>query len=201
MSNKQRVEFAKDTLSFQVGTGKDAKIFIKFAVKKDDQLLIYNIPLLQLSSIQIWTSKPKIPRYVMGSANPVGVSVGIRQITGYITATTENESLGHILRKKLQYYKPVSASNLSLDTDGLITINQLDNLEYLDQLPPCSIHIYLFNPTTGKVFSKAIYGVVFSNEGHDVGVSATMGAQYSFIASNIGPIQKEEESEYIEDQK
>ena len=195
----QKVEFAKETLSFQVGTGKDAKIFIKFSVKRDDDLLIYNIPLLQLNSIQIWTSKPKLPRYVMGSANPVGVSNGIRQITGFITGSTENESLGTILRRKLSFYQPVSASSLSLDTDGIITIEQLDKLEYLDQLPPCSIHIYLFNPTTGKVFSKAIYGVIFTNEGHDIGVSAMMGAQYSFIASNIGPIIKEEVSESIED--
>lgn len=195
----QKVEFAKDTLSFQVGTGKDAKIFIKFSVKKDNDLLIYNIPLLNLNSIQIWTSKPKLPRYVMGSAQPVGVSNGIRQITGFITGTTENESIGTILRRQLANYKPISASSLSLDTDGIITIEQLDKLEYLDQLPPCSIHIYLFNPSTGKVFSKALYGVIFTNEGHSIGVSATMGAQYSFIASNIGAIIKEDVSEVVED--
>lgn len=197
--NRQSVEFAKENLSFQVGTGKDAKVFVRFSVKENDKLLVYNIPLLTLNSIQIWTSKPKLPRYAMGSADPVGLSIGIRQISGFIVSTTENESLGTILRRMLKNYKPISASSLNLETDGLITIEQLDEMKYLDQLPPCSIHIYLSNPATGHVFSKAIYGVVFVNESHDIGRSATMGAQYSFMASNIGPIIKEEISERITD--
>lgn len=199
--NKQKVDFIKDNLSFQVGTGKDAKIFIKFALKKDNEVLIYNIPLLTLNSIQIWSSKPKVPIYVMGSAQPKGLGQGVKQITGFIVTTTENESLGTILRRNLKNYRPVTASNLNLDTDGLITINQLDKLHYLDQLPPCSIHIYISNPTTGFVFSKGIYGVSFVSESHDVGRSPTMGAQYSFIAVDAGPIIKEDVSQEVTDAK
>lgn len=191
----QRVKFAEDTLNFQVGTGKDAKIFIKFIVKQNDKLLLYNIPLLTLNSIQIWTSKPKIPRWVMGNADPVGLSVGIRTISGFITASTENVSLGSMLRKALKEYHPVNASELNLDTEGIVTIDKLDEVRYLDQLPPCQINIYISNPTTGKVFSKAVYGVEFSNESHGIGTSANMGAQYSFVARDIAPIKLEEISE------
>lgn len=198
---EQKVNFAKQTLSFEVGTGKDAKIFVKFKIKdKKNDILIYNIPLLTLMSIQIWTSRPKIPRVAIGSAQPIGLSKGIRTIVGFITANTENESLGNTLRRLLKNYKPVSASKLNINTDGIISIDQLDELEYLDQLPPCQINIYLSNPTTGYVFSKAIYGVVFNNEAHSVGIGAGMGAQYSFMASRIDPIIKEDISELIEEE-
>jgi hypothetical protein len=196
---EQSVEFAKRPLSFKVGTGKDAKIFIKFVVNETvdgvEQKNIYNIPMLNLNSIQVFTSKPKVPRYTFGSADPKGLSKGMRQVSGYITAVTPNQSLGKLIREKMKNYKPIEASNLNLDTDGIITIEELDKLQYLDQLPPCQINIYLTHPDTKKVFSQAVYGVVFSSEAHNIGNSAAMGEQYKFAAASIGVLKHESVSE------
>lgn len=191
---EEQLTFAKDVLAFKTGGGKDAKIFITFKVKKNNELIVYNIPLLTLNSLQLWTSKPKIPRYVMGSAQPVGLSTGVRSISGHIVATTENESIGMILRDKLKDYKPIKAIDLNLDINGIVSIEKLDELRYLDELPPCQIQIFLSNPVTKKVYSKAVYGVTFSSESHALGTGASMIARYSFVATNISSIRKEEVS-------
>ncbi|MGL5719138.1 ribose-phosphate pyrophosphokinase [Cetobacterium sp.] len=190
-----QMEVAKKPLSFKVGTGKDAKIFLKVIVEEDGEKNYYNIPLLTLNSIQVFSTKAKVPRYTFGSPDPKGMSTGIRNVSGYITATTLNESIGSLVRDKLRNFKPVEASNLELDTDGYISITQLEDLRHLDQLPPSQINIYIKNPESNEIFSKTIYGVVFTNESHSIGGSATMGEQYSFGASDIGPIRHEEISE------
>ncbi|MGL5717043.1 MAG: hypothetical protein ACRCX2_28765 [Paraclostridium sp.] len=192
---EQQVEFAKRPLSFKVGTGKDARIFIKFIVDEEGEKNIYNIPLLTLNSLQVFTSRPKVPRYTFGSASPKGLSIGIKNVSGFITAVTPNQSLGKVIREKMKGYQPISANELNLDTDGIITIEELDKLRYLDQLPPCQINIYITHPDTKKVFSKAIYGVVFSNESHSIGGSEAMAEQYSFAAAETGPIRHEEVSD------
>lgn len=192
---QNQMEVAKKPLSFKVGTGKDAKVFIKVIVEEDGEKNYYNIPLLTLNSIQVFSTKTKLPRYTFGSADPKGLSTGIRNVSGYITATTLNESIASIARDKLRNFKPVEANNLELDTDGYISITQLEDLRHLDQLPPCQINIYIKNPESNEIFSKTIYGVVFTNESHSIGGSATMGEQYSFGASDIGPIKHEKISE------
>ncbi|MGL4998406.1 MAG: ribose-phosphate pyrophosphokinase [Cetobacterium sp.] len=191
----QQMEIAKKPLSFKVGTGKDAKIFIKILVNEDGKDNIYNVPLLTLNSIQVFSSRQKAPRYCFGSADPRGLSQGIRTVNGYITSTTLNESLGSLLRRVCKDYLPVEATDLNLDTDGIITIEELDKLRHLDQLPPCQINIYIKNPESHEVFSKTVYGVVFTNESHSIGTAATMGEQYSFGAADIGPIKHEEISQ------
>lgn len=187
---KQQVEFSKKVLSYKVGTGKDAKIFIKFIVDKDGKKEIYNIPLLTLISIQLFESQAKVPRHTFGSPDPTALSIGIKSYKGFLTATTLNESIGKKLRSKLKDYKPVEADNLTLNTDGIIDIKELDELEYLDQLPPCQLMVYFTQPETKKVFSKMIHGVTFTNESHSIGGS--MAEQYSFTATNGTPIRLEE---------
>jgi hypothetical protein len=197
MSKQQSINYSEELFHFQCGTGKDAKIFVRFMLEEDGVVNLYNIPLLTLNSIQVFTSKPKIPRYVMGSSDPVALTEGIMNVSGYITATTPNETIGMIVRRMLKHYKPVKASNLEIDTDGIINIRELDELRHLDQLPLCQINIYISNPYSKKVFSKTIYGVAFNNESHTIGNSAAMLEQYSFMASSIGPIKLEELSETI----
>lgn len=191
--NKHEVDFSKKVLSYQVGTGKDAKIFIKFIVDRDGKKEIYNIPLLTLNSIQLFKSQAKAPRHCFGSPDPKGLSVGPKQYRGFVTATTLNESIGKMLRRKLKDYQPLTADNLTLDTDGVIDLKTLDQLEYLDQLPPCQLMVYMTNPETKKVFSLMVYGVTFTNESHSTGTS--MSEQYSFIATDSGPITLQEISE------
>lgn len=184
------VAFSKKVLSYKVGTGKDAKIFIKFIVDREGKKEIYNIPLLTLNSIQLFQSQAKVPRYAFGSPDPKGLSVGIKSYKGFITATTLNESIGKKLRDKLKDYEPVSGDDLTLNTDGIIDLKELDQLEYLDQLPPCQLMVFFNNPETKKVYSKMINGVVFTNESHSIGSS--MAEQYSFSAVSGTPIRLEE---------
>lgn len=193
--SEHQLQIAKKPLAFKVGTGKDAKIFLKVIVEENGAKNFYNIPLLTLNSIQVFSSKAKVPRYAFGSPDPRGLSTGIRNVSGYITATTLNESIGSIIRDKLKNYKPVEATEMDLNTDGYITVKSLEQLRHLDQLPPCQINIYIKNPESNEIFSKTIYGVVFTNESHSIGGSATMGEQYSFGASDIGPMRHEEISE------
>lgn len=190
MATNQEFDFSKKVLSYQVGTGKDAKIFIKFIVDRDGSKEIYNIPLITLNSIQLFSSQAKVPRHAFGSPDPKGLSVGIKSYSGFVTATTLNESIGKKLRNKLKYYQPVSADNLTLNTDGIIDIKQLDELQYLDQLPPCQLMLYMTNPETKKVFSKMVYGVTFTNESHSTGTS--MSEQYSFVATDSSAITLED---------
>lgn len=187
---EQKFNLSKKVLSYQVGTGKDAKIFIKFSIEINGKKEIYNIPLLTLNSIQLFTSQAKVPRHTFGSANPKGLSVGVKTYRGFITATTVNKSIGKMLREKLKDYKPVTADNLTLNTDGIVDIKNLDEIQYLDQLPPCQLMIFLNSPELKKTFSKMVYGVTFTNESH--AVSESIGEQYSFMASGIGPIKLEE---------
>ena len=193
--SEHQLEVAKKPLAFKVGTGKDAKVFLKVIVEEDGIKNYYNIPLITLNSIQVFSSKAKVPRYAFGSPDPRGLSTGIRNVSGYITSTTLNESIASIVKSKLKNYKPVEAIELDLNTNGFISIKALDELRHLDQLPPCQINIYIKNPESNEVFSKTIYGVVFTNESHSIGGSATMGEQYSFGASDTGPIRHEEISE------
>ncbi|MGL6098603.1 MAG: ribose-phosphate pyrophosphokinase [Fusobacteriaceae bacterium] len=186
----QQFDFAKKVLSYQVGTGKDAKIFIKFIVDREGKKEIYNIPLLTLNSIQLFSKQAKVPRHAFGSADPKGLSIGIKSYSGFITATTLNESIGKKIRRKLAWYKPVKADNLTLDTDGIIDLRQLDELQYLDQLPPCQLMLYMTSPETKKVFSKMVYGVTFTNESHSTGTA--MSEQYSFVATDASAITLEE---------
>lgn len=189
---QQSVSFAKPLYAYSAGTGKDAKIFIKFVVNENGINKVFNIPLVTLISVQVFSSKPKEPRYVFGSADPVGLSEGVRSVGGYITAVTHNQSIGHIIREHLKDYQPVEGADLNLDVSGLITLDELDGLKHLDELPPCDIKIFLTNPITKKVYSKTIYGCVFSSESHGIGNSAAMSEQYSFAAAEIGPLLKEE---------
>lgn len=197
MNKQQSVNYSEELFHFECGTGKDAKLFIRFMLEENGTVNVYNIPLLTINSIQVFTSKPKVPRYVMGSADPVALTEGITNVGGYITATTPNETIGMIIRRMLKHYKPVEAAKLEIDTDGIISIRELDELRHLDQLPLCQINIYISNPYSKKVFSKGIYGVAFNNESHTIGNSAAMLEQYSFMASSIGPIKLEELSEKI----
>lgn len=198
---QQSVPFAKTLYSYSAGTGKDAKIFIKFVVNENGVNKIFHIPLLTLNSIQVFTSMPKEPRYVFGSADPVGLSKGARSVSGYITATTHNETIGNKIRRELKDYQPVEGSDLNLDVDGTITLDELDQLKHLDQLPPSDIKIFLTNPYTKKVYSKTIYGCVFSAESHGIGSSAAMTEQYSFAAAEIGLTKFEEISKKIDTSK
>lgn len=198
MNDKQQsVNFSEELFHFQVGTGKDAKIFIRFLVEEDGVINVYNIPLLTLNSIQVFTSKPKVPVFCIGDADPVGLGQGLTNLNGHITATTPNETIGMVIRRVLKDYKPVVAKNLDLNTDGIITLTALDKLKHLDQLPPCQINIYISNPYSKKVFSKSLNGVTFSTESHTIGNSASMLEQYSFIATSANPVRKEEISEKI----
>lgn len=194
---QQSVSFAKQLYSYSCGTGKDVKIYIKFAVNENGVNKIFNIPLLTVNSLQVFTSMPKEPRYVFGNADPVGLSKGVRNVGGYITAVTLNQTIGHKIREELKDYQPVEGMDLNLDTNGIITLDELDNLRHLDQLPPCDIKIFLTNPMTKKVYSKTIYGCVFSSESHSIGNSATMMEQYSFAAAEIGKIVVENVSKII----
>lgn len=187
---KQEMDFSKKVLNYKVGTGKDAKIFIKFIVDREGKKEIYNIPLLTLNSIQLFQSQAKVPRHAFGSPDPKGLSIGIKSYKGFITATTLNESIGKKLRDKLKDYVPVEADALTLNTDGIIDLEELEQLEYLDQLPPCQLMVFFTNPETKKVFSKMINGVVFTNESHSIG--SAMAEQYSFTAVSGSPIKLEE---------
>lgn len=194
----QSVPFAKLLYSYSAGTGKDAKIFIKFAVNENGIKKIFNVPLVTLNSVQVFSAMPKEPRYVFGSADPVGLSKGARSVNGFITAFTHNETIGHKIRRELKDYQPVEGSDLNLDIDGTITLDELDNLRHLDQLPPCDIKIFLTNPYTKKVYSKTIYGCVFSSESHGIGNSAALTEQYSFAAAEIGRLEYETISKSID---
>lgn len=188
---QQHIEFAKQVYGYNCGTGKDAKIFIKFIVNENGVNKLFNIPLLTLNSIQVFTATPKEQRYVFGKADAKGVSTGFRQVSGYITAYTFNETIGRIIRRHMKDYKPVEGEDLQLSTSGYITLKELDNLRHLDQLPPCDIIMFMTNPETRQVFTKTIYGCVFSNESHSIGNSAAMMEQYSFMAANIGAVKAE----------
>lgn len=194
MSN-QSVDFAQKSLHFRCGSGKDAKIFIKFSIKENDKVNIYNIPLLTLNSIQLFTSKPKAARYCFGNPNPVGLSTGIRNVQGFITASVLNESIGARLRGILKNYKPVTADSLDLDIDGTLTIEELDKLTNLDQLPSCQINIFITNPETGRIYSKSVYGVVFTDESNSLGSSSTMLESFSFMAEDTNELKPEEISQ------
>lgn len=188
---QQSVSFAKQLYSYSAGTGKDAKIFIKFVVKENGVNKVFNIPLITLVSIQLFTNTPKEARYVMGSPDPIGLSSGVRNVGGYITANTRTETIGYAIKKRLSDYQPVEGIDLNLDNNGLITLDQLDGLKYLDELPPCDIKIFLTNPITKQVYSKTIYGCVFSAASNNIGGSAAMGEQYSFAASHVSGLVKE----------
>lgn len=198
---QQKVSFAKQLYSYNAGTGKDAKIFIKFVVKENRVNKIFNIPLRTLVSIQVFTSMPKEARYAFGSADPIGLSKGVRNIGGYVTATTTHETIGYAIKRQLKYYKPIEGSDLNLDANGIITLDELQGLRYLDELPPCDIKIFLTNPVTRKVYSRTIFGCVFSSSSHGIGNSAAMGEQYSFAAADISGFVKEEVSFANEEKK
>lgn len=185
---KQSVKFVERLFTYSAGTGKDARIFIKFMTIENGKKYIYNIPLVTLSSIQVFTSKAKEPRYTMGNANPRKVTEGVRRVAGHLTAATFNETIGRKIRRELKNYQPIEASKLNLDTSGTITLDELDKLTYLDQLPPCDIRIFLTNPYTKKVYKRMIYGCTFNAESHSIGSGAAMGEQYSFIAMDLGGI-------------
>jgi hypothetical protein len=193
----QQVDFSKKVVHFQTGTGKDAKIFIRVAVNDTDGTKYYNIPILTVNSLQVFSSRPKVPRYTLGSANPKGLSVGIRSVNGFMSATTLNESISSIIRKKIINYEPIEATNLTIDEDGYISLDAVDQLQYLDQLPPCQIIIYVANPATGHTYSKVINGVVFMNEESAVGNSAAFGENYSFIAQSTSELKYEDISKEI----
>lgn len=188
---QQKVEFARKSLTFKTGTGKDAKIFIKFLIEENGEKKIYNIPLLTINNFQVFSSRPKVPRYTFGSEKPIGLSRGIRVVNGHITATTLNETIGATLRRELSNYKPIKASDLELDNEGVITLESLDKIQYLDELPLCQINIFIQNPETKKVFSKSVYGVSFTSESHSVGTSPTMSEAYSFSADGISALNYE----------
>lgn len=198
IEKQQSVGFAKETMAFSCGTGKDARIYIKFVVKEDGINKIYNIPLLTVTAIQVFTSTPKEPRFIIGQADPIGLNDGNKQIAGTINAITSNETIGNRLRKVLKNYRPIEGKNLQLDTNGYITLKELDGLKHLDQLPPCDIVIYLTNPFTKRVHSKMIKGVTFSSESHTIGNSATMNERYSFFGIKTTNIKEEELSFEIE---
>ena len=199
MSKQQQLEFAESVLSFSVGTGKDAQIYIKFKkINEDGTTSYYNVPLVTLSSIQVFSSKPKMPRFVFGSADPVALSHGVRQVRGFVVSTVLNESVGMYLRKAIQNYQPISAAEAELDENGYISLNELDELRHLDQLPPVDINIFITNPTTGQVFSKAIYGVMFNEENYSIGSGATMGETFSFLAQEVGELQHQKISKAVE---
>ena len=161
---QQRVEFAKSMYGYNCGTGKDAKIFIKFVVNENGVNKLFNIPLLTLNSIQVFTATPKEQRYIFGKADSKGVSKGFRQVSGFITAYTFNETIGRIIRRRLKEYRPIEAEDLELATSGYVTLKELEDLKHLDQLPPCDIVMFLTNPETKQVFTKTVYRCVFSND-------------------------------------
>lgn len=196
--SQQQVEFSDKILTFHAGNGKDASIYIKFKKLNDDGTMsFYNLPLTTVNSIQVFSSMPKKPIHVFGNADPVGISKGVRQVRGFITSTVMNESIGSRIRTIMKNYQPLSASELELDENGYISLAQLDTLTNLDQLPPCDINIFITNPLTGKVYSKAVYGVMFTEENHSIGRGATMGESFSFLAQETGELQYQKISKEV----
>ena len=187
-----KLSVAKKLFGFRTGTGKDAKVFIKIAVKENGEKKIYNVPLLTLTSIQAFVSRPKVARRVMGTPNPIGLSKGIRTISGMMTSNVLNESLATKIKKLLKSYQPIEARNLSLDEENIITLEDTESLQYMDQLPPCDINVFITNPNTGKVFSKSIKGVVFKQNESATGSGPTIGESFSFVATDISPLKLED---------
>lgn len=195
---EQNVTFSKQIYNYSVTTGKDCKLFICVVLEENGEKKYHNIPLTEIVSLQVFTSTAKETRYAFGNADPQGLTVGYTKVAGHLTAVVRNESLAEQVKKQIKNYKPVSGADLNLSISGAVTLDQLDNLKHLDQLPEFSIKLYVKSLTNKKVFSKTIYGCVFVSEASTIGGSAAMHEQYSFAAAALGPLRIEEVSSEID---
>lgn len=195
---EQKVDFNKQIYNYSVTTGKDCKLFICIALEENGEKKYYNVPLTEIVALQAFTSTAKETRYAFGNADPVGLTVGNTKVAGQLTAVVRNESLAEQVKKQIKNYKPVAGSDLNLSVSGAVTLDDLERLKHLDQLPEFSIKLYVKSLTNKKVFSRTIYGCVFISEGSTIGGSAVMQEQYSFAASSIGSMRIEEVSSDVD---
>lgn len=119
--------------------------------------------------IQVVTQTEMVPRFEMGTVDPIGVTYGKRMISGTISLSVINQSTAAFLKNEIY------------QDDG-------KQIQYLDQLPPIDIVITANNGEFKA--KKTIKNVNLFNNSSAVGLSTLGGVeQCQFIAEEITPLE------------
>lgn len=172
--------------NFNSFNGSDVSIFLLF--NKAQASGIQTIQVGNISALKGVIQVEAAPRYVMGEADPQGLSTGKRLIQGSLTIESLNRAfiteLAEILDEEfLKTYRVA-------DSDAT-TVSSL-KLKYADQLPEFDIRIICVkeeNPNQ-KAYRDIIGCKIFS-ESSGIGLS-TLDIQenYGFMAREITPMRK-----------
>jgi len=174
--------------SFQLTSfsGVDMKMFAKFP--KGDGTGTVTVELGTLSAISGVIKTQVKPRVAIGYEEPIGLSTGMRLISGNLRFEVIDQSFINSMRN-------VSLNtNLTEATAKSMFIYNGQEIMYADQLPPMDIIVTAVSEIDKtKRAMRVIRGVVLTSQGSAIGLdSLTIQESYEFIARKIEPLDKVE---------
>lgn len=170
--------------SFQLTSfsGVDMKMFAKFP--RGDNSGYVTVELGTLSAISGVIKTQIKPRVAIGSEEPIGLSTGMRLISGNLRFEIIDESFINSMKNT------VINKGLTSDESKLIFTYDGQELQYADQLPPMDIIVTAVSEIDrSKRAMRVIKGVVLTSQGSAIGLdSLTVQESYEFIAIKIEPL-------------
>lgn len=137
-----------------------------------------------------------VPRYVLGSANPVASSKGKRTIVGKMVFEVLNNSFITDIKNAIKQAgvsldgSLTEGAGTDANSDGTGFVNTGIEYIYEDQLPPMDIEIIATKEdSSGIQSSRTIKGVTIASKSSSIGIKdIDIQEEYEFIATEITPL-------------
>lgn len=174
-------------------SGTEMTPFIKFTLNGTDASNVavskdFYLKLGTVSGISGTISSQKKPRMVIGQKNPIGISSGVRLVTGTIVFEIFDKGI----MQEIQALVKAELGNNTSDSYVIFENGQnvkFDTLTNLFSLPPFDLVIVAVKENNEKIrMKKVIKNIVLSSSAGAIGVNTlTVQEEYQFIAQKIEP--------------
>lgn len=168
--------------------GADMRIYAQF-VRGDDTTGTITVELGTLSAISGVIKTQVKPKIVIGESEPIGISTGMRMISGNLRFEVINESF--INSMKSAATNPEAFKDMKSDDIKKIFTYNGKELKYADELPPMDVIITAISESDpSKKAIRVIRGVILTSQGSAIGLdSLTVQESYEFVARKIEPLK------------
>lgn len=187
MANESSITTENKYFTF---SGTEMTPFIKFKLYKanDVEGKEFYIKLGKVSEISGVISAQKRPRMVIGRKNPIGVSSGVRIVTGSIVFEIFEEGV-------LQEIQKIVEAEAGIDKDAYLVFEDGNTKKFVSEInnmfamPPFSLLIVAVKENNENIrMMKVIENIVLSSTSGAIGINTlTVQEAYEFIATKIVP--------------
>lgn len=169
--------------------GADLRVYAQFARGDDEKGGTITVELGTLSAISGVIKTQVKPKIVIGESEPIGISTGMRMISGNLRFEVLNESFVNSM-KSVSVNPDIFGKKSVEEIKKVFTYNG-NELKYADQLPPMDIIVTAISESdSSKKAMRVIRGVILTSQGSAIGLdSLTVQESYEFVARKIEPLK------------